>query len=314
MQRSLDPEIASVFSEVGERFGDLPVPARGDWKGVRELSATVWPYWAARAPVQHDVRITTHALTRGDGAVIELRWYEKAGHRPGSAVVYAHGGGMISFGADDYDFVVSAYVEETGVPFLSVDYRLAPEIQGTALAEEIFSGLEWLATHASACGVDPSRIAVMGDSGGGGLAAGAAILARDRQFPLALQILVYPMLDDRNVVPDPALVPTAMWTYDNNYTAWRAMLGDAMGTEAVSPVAAPIRLSDFTGLAPAYLEVGDLDIFRDEILKYAHALSRAVPVELHVHPGAPHGFDIFAPDAAVTLRAMSDRCRVIRSL
>ena len=129
---------------------------------------------------------------------------------------------------------------------------------------------------------------------------------------LARQILIYPMLDDRNQTADPARAPFLTWTYDNNYTAWHAVLGNQFGTDDVSPVAAPARLTDFAGLAPAYLEVGDLDIFRDETIAYAARLATAgVPIELHVHPGAPHGWERFAPKSDSAQRAMNDRARAI---
>jgi acetyl esterase/lipase len=250
------------------------------------------------------------------GGEIELRWYTTTSAAPGPAVVYAHGGGMIGGSLDLYDKVVSWYVAQTGVPFLSVDYRLAPEAtSSTSLAEDVFTGLTWLTAHAAGLGADPARIAVMGDSGGGGPTAGAAILARERNVPLARQILVYPMLDDRNTAPGAIPAEVITWTYDNNYTGWYALLGDEIGGDKVSPVAAPGRLTDFTGLAPAYIDVGDLDIFRDESIAYAAGLAKAgVPVELHVHPGAPHGFERFVPDAGVARRAMADRVRAVTAI
>jgi acetyl esterase/lipase len=142
-----------------------------------------------------------------------------------------------------------------------------------------------------------------------------AILARDRDVPLARQILVYPMLDDRNTTPGTIPAEVLTWTYDNNYTGWHCLLGDKVGTDDVSPVAAPARLTDFTRLAPAYIDVGDLDIFRDESIAYAAGLAKAgVPVELHVHPGAPHGFERFVPQAGVARRAMADRARAIAAI
>jgi acetyl esterase/lipase len=268
-------------------------------------------------PASPSVTATTFTVPASDGGgEIELRWYTGAGAAPGPAVVYAHGGGMVGGSLDLYDKVVSWYVARTGVPFLSVGYRLAPEAaSSTSLAEDVFSGLTWLRAHAADLGVDAARIAVMGDSGGGCPTAGAAILARDRNVPLARQILVYPMLDDRNTTPGAIPAGVLTWTYDSNYTGWQALLGDETGGDKVSPVAAPGRLTDFTRLAPAYIEVGDLDIFRDESIAYAAGLAKAgAPVELHVHPGAPHGFERFVPDAGVAQRAMADRSRAVMSL
>ena len=270
---------------------------------------------ASLLPPRPDVRMTDYCATTADRACLRLRWYTKGGDRPGSGVVYAHGGGMVLGNLDAYDSLISAYVAETGVPFLSVSYRLAPEVHGDVLATDTFTALGWLAGQAGDMGVDPGRIALMGDSGGGGVAAGAAIIARDRGHPLAMQILVYPMLDDRTVTPDPALAPFATWSYDQNFTAWQAVLGGGHRDGSVAPAAAPARLTDFRNLAPAYIDVGDLDIFCDEDISYAQRLSAAgVPIELHVHPGAPHGFDRLAPGSALTRRAMADRVRVLRSL
>jgi acetyl esterase/lipase len=222
---------------------------------------------------------------------------------------------MICGSALLYDPVVSAYVEASGVPMLSVEYRLAPEHPHPVPVEDAYAGLRWLVAHASELGVDPRRIAVMGDSAGGGLAAGVALLARERGKVLCRQILIYPMLDDRTVAADPALVPFASWTYDDNFTGWHALLGDRMVAGRVPAIAAPSRALDLTGLASAYVEVGELDIFRDEDIDYARRLAAAgVSAELHVLPGAPHGFDRIAPESGVAKRSMADRVRVLKSL
>jgi len=222
---------------------------------------------------------------------------------------------MILGNLDVYDFVLSEYVSLSGTPFLSVDYRLAPEAKLEMLAEDVFSGITWLIENAIELCIDPNRIAVMGDSGGGCPVAGAAIMARDRNLVLARQILIYPMLDDRNLIPDSYIEPFLTWSYDSNFTAWSALLGDQLGTANISPIVAPGRLEDFSGLAPAYIEVGELDIFRDEDISYAQNLAKAgIPVELHVHPGAPHGYDRLAPNSRLTQRAMNDRIRVIKSI
>jgi acetyl esterase/lipase len=319
MSYQLDPELVAVMATLAEQGAATPAPARGDWKSLREAGELGQAYMATLVPASSSVRTTTFHTTARDGAPLELRWYTKtgaAGHSPGPAVVYAHGGGMVLGTLDLYDEVLSWYVDHTGVPFLSVGYRRAPdEASGTTLSQDVFAGLSWLLTSHSELGVDPARVAVMGDSGGGAPAAGAAILARDRGIALTKQILVYPMLDDRNQTPDSARTPYLTWTYDNNYTAWSAVLGDRFGTDDVSPLAAPARLSDHSGLAPAYIDVGELDIFRDEAIAYAQDLARAgVPIELHVHPGVPHGWERFAPDSAAAKRAMADRARAVSAI
>jgi acetyl esterase/lipase len=326
----LDAELAPAMMALTVQVAEGQAPARGDWQAVRAASAAGLAYLDTLTPASPGLSTTSFATPASDGRdEIELRWYSKTSAAPGSvvdahggcaapgsAVVYAHGGGMIGGSLDLYDKVVAWYVAQTSVPFLSVGYRLAPEAtSATGLAEDVFTGLTWLARHADDLGVAPARIAVMGDSGGGGPAAGAAILARDRNVPLARQILIYPMLDDRNTTPGPIPSGILTWTYDNNYTGWRALLGDEMGGDTVSPVAAPGRLTDFAGLAPAYIDVGDLDIFRDESIAYAAGLASAgVPVELHVHPGAPHGFERFVPDAGVAQRATADRARAVAAI
>ena len=123
------------------------------------------------------------------------------------------------------------------------------------------------------------------------------------------------MLDDRNTTPDLVLEPLATWTYDFNYTGWNALLGDDLGGPDVSPMAAPARLNDFSGLARAYIEVAELDIFRDESIAYAQQMYRAgVSCEVHVHPGGPHGHDWAALRSALSQRVVADRVRVLSAL
>nr|ACO88888.1 putative alpha/beta hydrolase fold protein [Microbacterium sp. MA1] len=214
-----------------------------------------------------------------------------------------------------YESLIRYYASATGVPFLAVDYRLAPEVSAPTPTTDAWTALRWLHDSASSLQIDAQRIAVMGDSAGGGIAAGVAIIARDEGLPLTKQILIYPMLDDRTVVEDVALAPLATWTYENNRTGWEALLGAPPTTIPVPPIAAPARLNDHATLAPAYIETGELDIFRDEDIDYARALLRAgVSCELHVHPGAPHGFEWLNPYSAVSKRARSRRIELIQSL
>jgi acetyl esterase/lipase len=315
MPFTIDPELAAISAAAAAARAEIPPAPRGDAHALRDIIDPALAMVNAGEAKSPDVTAVDHEVEVGDGGSILARWYVRAGSNPGSAVVYLHGGGMIAGSVELYDNIVAKYVQETGVPFLSVDYRLSPEFPGTTLADDGCAALSWLAGRAGQFGVDPSRIAVMGDSGGGGVAAGVAIAARHAGTSVAKQILIYPMLDDRNLDPDPELVPFASWTYDNNYTGWHALLGPDLGTERVSPVAAPARLTDFRGLAPALIDVGELDIFRDESIVYALNLARAgVSCELYVRPGCQHGFDRMAPTSRVSAASWADRYRAITTL
>lgn len=317
MSIPLDPQIADFLSRFPEDQFEV---AGGDPIALRALLDPAIQLSDDGMPDSPDVRRTDHRIVSHDGLEILGRWYRVPGRPSGAAVVYAHGGGMICGSVGEYDRTVAYYVQCTGVPFLSVDYRLAPEHGGTGCVEDTFSALRWLLDRHAELGVDPGRVAVMGDSGGGGVAAGAAIAARDRGVALAAQLLLYPMLDDRNVDERPDLAEVLSWTVDNNRTSWTALLGDARGTDDVSPLASPARLTDFAGLAPAYIEVGDLDLFREECLEYALNLVRAeVSTELHVWTGVPHGADRYVSDEGLidndlVRRWWEDRCRRIRAL
>lgn len=316
MSFTLDPQLAIALAPMAEALKDATPPPAGDVAGRREAFEPMIAHANAAPGTPDDVTTSDHHVTTADGGEILLRWYSKDGVTPGSAAVYLHGGGMILGGVDLFDATLARYTSVSGVPLLAVEYRLAPEHPHPAAVEDAYAGLEWLADHAGELGVDASRIAIMGDSAGGGIAAAAALLARDRGGPaLAQQILLFPMLDDRTTTPDPQLVPLALWSYDDNITGWGALLGDAAGGPDVSPYAAPARLTDAVGLPAAYIEVGQLDIFRDENIAYAQLLSRdGVEVEFHLHPGVPHEFETLAPDADVARRALADRVRVLAAI
>lgn len=314
MPFTLDPEVAALLASAGPQ-AELIAPERGDAISLRDIgnrNLALADTTAADAPnvEREDIRVLV-----ADGSTILARWYSKAGSNPGSAVVYAHGGGMICGSIAVYDRFVASYVEQTGIPFLSVDYRLSPEYPGTTLVDDTHEALKWLIAHAAERGIDPQRVAIMGDSGGGGVAAGVAIAARDTGTPIAMQILIYPMLDDRNTTPDVEMAPFAGWTWDNNYTGWHALVGDDIGTDDVSPYAVPARVNDYRGLAPAFVDCGELDIFRDESVAWAAGLWAAgVSCELHIRPGSVHGFDRLPAETAIASAAWRDRLRVLRNL
>jgi acetyl esterase/lipase len=311
----LDPEIAAALVAMAQAAAGQTQPALDDIEALRDYTNAGLGAMFARLPDAPNVRTSSYSAAAADGGSIPLSWYWKDGALPGAAVIYVHGGGMICGSTSLYDRLVRYYVELSGVSFLSVGYRLAPEHRKTGLAKDIFTAISWLKAGAQRLGIDSDRIAIMGDSGGGGIAAAAAIMARNAGLTLSGQILIYPMLDDRNVVADPLLTPTATWSYEKNQAAWRAVLGEAFGGERVPHHLAPARLEHFAGLPPAYIEVGELDIFRDESIAFAQRLYAAgVSCELHVHPGAPHGHDWLSLDTAISRRVFAERARVLAAL
>jgi acetyl esterase/lipase len=312
MSLNLDPEIAEALAPMA---GAAP-PAVGDVAARRGLWEPIIGASGTAQPIPADVTMTDHHVPTDDGARITARWYAKDGATPGPAVLFFHGGGYIFGHIDLFDGPVSRYVSASGVPMLSVEYRRAPEHPYPTPQEDAYAALRWLHDHAAELGVDPDRIGVMGDSAGGGLAAALTILTRERGGPrIARQILIMPMLDDRTGPPDPHIAPYLLWSYDDSLTAWPALLGGAAGGPDVPATAAPARIEDATGLPPAYIEVGQLDLFRDEDIAYATKLSLAgVPVEFHLHPGAPHEFDSIAFTSDVARRAVADRVRVLKSI
>jgi len=211
-------------------------------------------------------------------------------------VLQIHGGGFVAGGIDALEARHRELAATLQCCVVAVDYRLAPETRFPGAIEDCYAALGWLVRHSRGLGVSPDAIALMGESAGGGLAAALALLARDRgEYRPAFQHLIYPMLDDRtatNAPPSPH-AGEFLWTAEDNRFGWTSLLGSAVGGDAVSPYAAPARATDLSGLPPAFLMTGALDLFADEGIDYARRLTRAgVPTELHVYPGAFHGFDL----------------------
>jgi acetyl esterase/lipase len=220
------------------------------------------------------------------------------------AFVYLHGGGYVLGRADQRLPVLQRLAENCACVLVSVDYRLAPEVRFPGALEDNYAALSWTYHHADELGIDRQRIAIGGHSAGGGHAAALAIAARDRgQIPIALQVLIYPMLDDRTGSSRPAKPGTGdfIWMADQNRFGWSALLGVPAGSAQVPDAAVPARVANLQGLPPTFIGVGTLDLFFDEDMAYAARLKQAgVPVETVVVPRAYHGFDGFAPLAAAS--------------
>ena len=219
---------------------------------------------------------------------------------PRPALLWIHGGGYVIGSAAQDDAVCRHFAERLGIVVAAVDYRLAPEHAFPVPLHDCYDALKWLARQPS---VDATRLAVGGASAGGGLAAGRALLARDRgELPLAFQLLSYPMLDDRTTLrTDIDERNFRLWNNRSNRFGWQSYLGVAPGSDGVDGTAAPARASDLSGLPPAWLGVGTLDLFYDEVLDYAARLDRAgVASQLDVVDGAFHGFDSVRATAGVS--------------
>ena len=297
----LDPDVADAI-------GAMP-PMRLTAENLPKVRAARAAEWES-APLSDAVERTDITVPGPDGAPdLVLRV-----HRPRDIAVndvlpcvyWMHGGGMVLGSPRQDDQRFDRWCVRHRCVGVAVEYRLAPETPYPGPLDDCYAGLRWVHAHADELGIDAARIGIGGASAGGGLAAGLALLARDRgEVPLAFQLLIYPMIDDRRVTPSSGWeVP--VWPPAANEFGWTAYLGGLTG-DAVSPYAAPARATDVAGLPPTLVVVGSLDGFLDEDVTYAQRMLQAgVPVELHVYPGAPHGFDGFAPDAAVARQCRRD--------
>lgn len=240
----------------------------------------------------------------GDGPPVPVYLYEPEGRaRPSGALLWLHGGGFVLGSAVTWHDTCSRLAAELGVLVVSVDYRLAPGHLFPAGLDDSYSALAWLHARATELGVDPGRVAVAGESAGGGLAACLAQLAHDRgATPIAFQALSYPMLDDRTALrTHHGGTGTFVWSPISNHFGWTSYLGHPPRPADPEPYAAAARRRDLRSLPPAWIGVGDLDLFHAEDLEYARRLQEAgVQCELHVVPGMYHGADGMMPQAPLT--------------
>jgi acetyl esterase/lipase len=242
------------------------------------------------------VRVRDVRVPSADGHSIRVRLYSpEDSSRPSPALLWMHGGGFVT-GIPEQDEPHSIELcQRLGYVVAAVDYRLATEAAFPKPLEDCYAALEWLYRNAGALNVAPTKIAVGGNSAGGGLAAGLALLAHDRHdIPLSFQLLIYPMLDDRTVLrTDIDERNLRLWSAASNTFGWSTYLGRQPGHEQVSPYAAPARRRDLSGLPPCWIGIGTLDLFHEEALQFGARLSEAgVACELYVVPGAFHGFEL----------------------
>lgn len=301
----LDPELQNLLEQ-------LPQAPALDARTLAQIRPyAVGSVEAALAGLEVDRRDVT--VASADGVEIGLTVLSPAGLDVAAAaapcVYWVHGGGMVMGDRFSQIDVPLEWLARFGAVVVTVDHRLSPEWTGLTLVEDCYAGLTWTAEHAAELGVDPARLVIAGISAGGGLAAGTALLARDRRGPaLAAQVLVCPMLDHRNdTVSSHQHDRPGVWSRDANAFGWASVLAGATEGE-VSGYLSPALAADLSGLPTTYVDVGSAEVFRDEDVAYARRIWEAGgQAELHVWAGGFHGFDATFPDARVSATARRTR-------
>ena len=297
--RYVDPELERILAALP------PNPLGVDGYGVAEARADAELAPTIDPPTGSGAGFTDLPAAADRPAVRIIAPDEPRPGRP--CILWIHGGGYVAGSPFLTDARLFRWAIEHDCVIVAVQYPLAPENPHPAGLEHCYAGLTWVWTNADELGIDSGRIAVAGESAGGGLAAALAIHARDRaEVPICFQLLIYPMLDDRTVA-DTDRADAPVWTKAANAVGWAAYLGEAADQPPVTAAPGRARPEQLRGLPPCFVSVGSLDLFRDEDIRYAQALQDAgVPTELHVYAGTFHGSDHLVPEAAVSRRFERD--------
>jgi acetyl esterase/lipase len=264
-----------------------------------QVSAPRWLVRGAvrlmRVPKSEAVQVSTPRA-----GSVRLRVYRPRATASGAGLLWIHGGGLLFGDAKQDEALCLSTAERLGLVIVSANYRFAPEHPFPAAHDDVTAAWRWMLAHADALGVDPQRIAVGGESAGAGLAAALVQrIADDGGVQPVAQWLFAPMLDDRTAARG-ELDAEEHFVWDNgaNREGWSGYLGQPAGGADVPPYAVPARRADLTGLPPAFLAWGDIELFAEEDRAYADALVAAgVAVTTDVVEGAPHGFENWAKDA-----------------
>jgi acetyl esterase/lipase len=268
--------------------------------------------WAKDQPPNENVVTEDREIPGPENAPpVGVRIYRPkaaSGVLPG--IFFIHGGGMIMGSVEGENLKATELCESIQAVVVSVEYRLAPEHPHPAPVQDCYAALKWMAQNADELAFDVDRLAVVGGSAGGGLTIATTMMARDKGFPrICFQMPLYPMIDDRNETPSSyEIMDVGIWDREGNVEAWQWYLGG----KPADDYAAPARAENLAGLPPTFIDVGELDLFRDEDIQFAARLIQAgVPTELHVYPGAYHASEVFAPEAALSQSILARRTEAL---
>lgn len=289
--------MSTIDPELRKGFRLLPKMVLGPIS-VRVMSALT-PLFFNKVPMEG---ITTEQLTPPGSSKTMFVHRRAGGASPVPVVLWIHGGGYIMGTPENEDRWAAGFLEAIDCVVVCAGYRLAPRDSFPAALDDLMAAIGWIRREGPAVGIDPSRLVVAGESAGGGLAAALVQRLHDDGVPMLGQLLVYPMLDDRTAVrSDVGRKDHLAWSNGSNHYGWSSYLGMEPGSSSVPEYAVPSRREDLTGLPPAWIGVGDMDLFYDENLEYARRLEAAgVPVRLETPIGAPHGFPFIAPAAQIS--------------
>ncbi len=301
IKKQIDPDLLVMLdTEVDLNFWENLPEARATRRALSETAGT-------NLSIMDHIVFEDHLIPEaGNNPNLRIRVYRpETTSGPVPALLWVHGGGYVVGSIDAEVSIMQRLVDEVGCIVVAVEYRLAPEHPYPMPLDDCYQALSWLFANTDKLGINADKVAIAGISAGAGLAAGLALMARDRgDYKIIFQLLLCPMLDDRNEQPSTHMDLTGIsWDRLCNQNGWQAYLAGPY-QEGLHSYAAPSRVENLSNLPPAYISVGSLDLFLDEDMQYARRLLEAqVAAELHVFPGGIHAFEYFVPSARLSSRA-----------
>jgi acetyl esterase/lipase len=307
----VDPELRDMALRMQAMTASYSPLSMAKLEQRRATIAAMAPAWTAGIAVE-ERRIAADAAHAAEVTIFIVN--AKPGGA-GPAILHLHGGGFNAGSSRAAMCQIQELARQLDCVVVSVEYRLAPETPFPGALQDNFAALRWMHEHADEIGADTARIAVLGESAGGGHAAMLTLAARGGSYPICFQALIYPMLDDRTGTSRavPEHIGAFGWNAESNRFGWECFLGQTPGTPDVPRAAVPARCENLAGLPPTFIGVGALDLFVSENIIFANRLiEAAVPTELMVVPGATHGFDTLAPLSAAAQRFTAAKLAALR--